>query len=156
MKKKTAKIIALILSLALSLTLASCKGEEQPPSGGTGGTGGDTITLVVVGEAVSEYTVSTEGLTDGASVISVLDYLKGIGALEYAMNGTMLSRVGELTDGEGGKYIFIFTDLEANHDVSQWAKTVDYRGKTLTSSGFGAGDTQVAAGMIIYITLVSF
>ena len=153
MKKKTAKIIALILSLALSLTLASCKGEEQPPSGGTGG---DTLTLVVAGEAVSEYTVSTEGLPDGASVISVLDYLKGIGALEYAMNGTMLSRVGELTDGEGGKYIFIFTDLEANHDVSQWAKTVDYRGKTLTSSGFGAGDTQVAAGMIIYITLVSF
>ena len=154
MKKKTAKIIALILSLALSLTLASCKGEEQPPSGG--GTGGDTLTLVVAGEAVSEYTMSTEGLPDGASVISVLDYLKGIGALEYAMSGTMLSRVGELTDGEGGKYIFIFTDLEANHDVSQWAKTVDYQGKTLTSSGFGAGDTRAAAGMIIYITLVSF
>ena len=154
MKKKMAKILSIFLTLALCFTLFACRKEDNPPE--NEGVGGDTLTLVIEGEVLSEYTVPTASLSDEGGVISVLDYLKSLGALEYSMNGTMLSRVGELTDGEGGKYIFIFTDLEANHDVSQWAKTVEYRGKTLTSSGFGAADTAVSAGMVIYITLVSF
>ena len=151
--KKTVKLIALCLVLTLAFLLVACKSEEPPiPSGD----GGDTLTLVIEGDFITEYTVPLSNFDTSAGVLGLIAYLSETGALSYEMNGTMLSKIGELTDGDGGKYIYVFTTISSETDVSRYAKTVEYNGMTITSAGYGISSLTVAPDAVIYITLVEF
>ena len=152
--KTKKKILAFVLVTALALfALASCiKGESNPA-----GIEGDTITVVVAGEAITEYTVELAKVTGTDGLISVLDYLESIDAIDYELDGTMLSKVGELeNNAAAGKWIYVYTTVENDIDVSQYAITVEYKGQSITSSGVGAQDMTLEKDATIYIGLIVY
>lgn len=147
--KRTNKITALILALALAVfAFVSCGGDGDSEG---------SITLVLGLETPVEYEVDLSKLKVDNGLFSVLDYLVAEEKLTYEKNGTMISSVGELKpDASKGEYIFIFTSVEADFDVSEWGSTVEYKGMTLTSSGVGAGDMTVTDGAVIYIGTIVY
>ncbi len=118
---------------------------------------GGVATLVVAGEEIAEYEVELDGLDLSEGVISLLKSLKSDGVLDYSMSGTMLESVGDVAnDAAANKWIYVYTSVAADADVSQYATTVEYNGQTLTSSGVGASDMHIEDGAVIYIGLISW
>ena len=147
--KRTNKIIALILALVCSVALLAACGGTTDKDG--------KITVVLGLDVPVEYEVDLGELTVDAGLFSVLDYLAAEGKLTYEKNGTMISSVGELKpDAAKGEYIYIYTSVEADFDVSDWGTTMEYKGMTLTSSGVGAGDMTVSDGAVIYIGTIIY
>lgn len=152
--KTKQKILAFAITLALALlALASCgTGGSTPPANE-----GDTLTVVVAGEVTVEYTVQLDKIIGTSGLVSVLDYLEGVGAIDYEIDGTMLTEVGELeNDAARGEWIYVYTSVEDDIDVSQYAMTVEYDGKTLTSAGVGATDMTIEKDAVIYIGLIIY
>ena len=144
--------LLLILSLLL---LSACTAPSTDADNGNS-EGADTVTLVIEGEVLTEYTVDVSKINLSGGVMALINYLEGADALDYEMDGTFITSLGELTNGEGGKYIYLFTSVESDFDVSIYSKTAEYRGMTLTSARVGASDMTLVAGAVIYATLVSF
>ena len=139
--KNTTKILALLLIAVMTLfAFASCKGSAN-----------GTMTLVIGGEEVTEYEVSLDKV-NGDKFIDVLNYLKAEENMPFEMSGTMVTKVGELENDEIKKqWIYIWTSVGADADVTEWASYVEYEGKTLTSSGKNVFEMSVADGAVIYI-----
>ena len=138
------KLLALLLTLALSLfCLASC-GQPEPENG--------TVTLVLGTATPKEYTVELEKLGEGNGLIPLLNYLKENEGLDYSISGTFLDSVGEISnDYANNTYIYIYTSVERDFDVSDYKTTISYEGTELVSSGVGATEMTLADGAIIYI-----
>lgn len=148
MKRKIEGALALILALCL-LALVSCGAGDAAATG--------SVTLVVAGEATTEYAVELDGLDLTKGVIAVLDKLKSEGKLDYSMSGTMLESVGDVrNDAAANEWIYVFTSVSADADVSAYTKTVEYKGQTLTSSGVGVSEMHVENGAVIYIAAVAW
>ena len=85
------------------------------------------------------------------------EYLKDKKGLTYDISGTMINSIGGLeNDYDLGRYIYIFTSVEADFDVTEYKSEVEYDGKTLVSSGVGFNEMTLADGAVIYIGLISF
>lgn len=138
MKKTTSLICVFAIVL---LCLASC----NPP------TSSGTATIVIGTETPSEYTLEFKDgdITDG--LLSALDLLE----IEYVEDGGMLSSVGDLSP-TGSTYIWIYTSVDADKDVTAYATTMEYNGVQLTSTGKGAKTMSIVDGAIIYIGTISF
>ena len=152
--KTKKKILAFVLLCAIALfSFVSCnKGGSIPPA-----MEGDTITVVVAGEVIVEYTVPLNKITGNNGLVSVLDYLEGISAIDYEIDGTMLSKVGELeNDAAEGEWIYVYTTVTDDIDVSQYAMTVEYKGVSITSAGVGAQELSLEKDAIIYIGLIVY
>jgi hypothetical protein len=147
MKKMKKRIFALITLIALfALMMLSC---TQDASG--------TATIVIDGTEPVEYKVKLDDITVDNGLISVLEHLKATKELTFEMSGTMIDKVGGLAnDYTTGTYIFIYTSVEKDFDVSEWATMVSYKGKNLTSSGVGAAEMTVCDGAVIYITTITY
>ncbi len=152
--KTKKKILAFVITVALALfALASCDTGGSTPQVNEG----DTLTVVVAGEVTVEYTVQLDKITGTNGLVSVLDYLESIDAIDYEMDGTMLSKVGELeNDATAGEWIYVYTTVEDDIDVSQYAMTVEYDGKSITSAGVGAADLTIEKDAVIYIGLIVY
>ncbi|MBQ8322175.1 MAG: hypothetical protein IJX92_07405 [Clostridia bacterium] len=154
MKKKINtkfKILALLLALIMMLSLAAC----QMPEGEGDTADAGKMTLVLAGDETVVHEVDLAELDVTNGLVSVLDYLKSEGKLDYAITAGYLDSVGELeNNADTGEYIYIYTSVAEDADVTQWAKTVEYDGKTLTSSGVGAADMHIEADAVIYIGLI--
>lgn len=152
--KKYAKIIAIILVVCtLSIALFACIDDTNDTQG--------KMTLVVLpleGKA-QEFSVDLSKLPSGENsstgLIAVLDYLQDNNKLTYTLKGTMLTKVGDLQEGNG-YYVYIYTDVEEDYDVTQYVSTVTYKDKTYTSSGKGASLMSMKEGCTVIITLYSF
>ena len=73
--------------------------------------------------------------------------------------GISLSRLAGAVAAEGGAGTISAAQigfLEKDFDVSEYATTVDYDGKTLTNSGVGVSQMSVKEGCTILITTISF
>lgn len=144
---KMKKILALLLALCLTVcALASCSviGEGK-------------ATVVVAGAETVEYTVNLGKVEGNKGLVSVLEYLKEKEGLDYAITGTMLDYVGDVkNDYEKGEYVYLYTSVEKDKDVTEWATTIDYKGTTLTSSGVGATDMSLEDGAIIYVGIIKW
>ena len=151
--KNFGKLSALLLALIMAFSLVAC---QMPDNDGDGNiTDKGKMTLVIERSNSVPYEVNLNDVKIENGLISVLDYLKAEGKLDYSMNGTMIDSVGELkNDASKGEYIYIYTSVAEDADVSQWAKTVEYEGKTLVSSGLGATEMHIKADAIIYIGLI--
>ena len=69
----------------------------------------------------------------------------------------MINKVGSLENNdETWEYIYLYTSVAQDVDVSEYATTVEYKGQTLTSSGVGASDMHLEDGAIIYIGTIIF
>ena len=152
--KKYAKIITAILLVSLlALTLFACFDPSNDSEG--------KMTLVILdGENATEYVVDLSKIPSGDSstgLIAVLDYLQSEGKLTYASNdigyGPYLTQVGELKESFAeSKYLYIYTDVEIDFNVSQYTKHITYKGKTYTDSINNAGDMSIKDGCTIIIT----
>ena len=147
MKKFAKSQIAFVLALTLTLvSLVSC------------GLFGDdtvdvdyTVTLVIKGDDTVYTYKATEEKTLDNGLFSLLDALD----IEYSESSGMLYSVGKLAP-EPPEYIYIYTSVAADADVSTYKQEMTYDGKTLTSSGVGAKDMTFEDGAIIYIGTISY
>lgn len=150
--KHAKKLSALLLALILMLSFAAC-GSEQKSAG--------QCTIVVGGQEEKVYSVPLNALSVDKGLISVLDYLKENEGLdvEYteSATGAFLTKVGECEqDEKSGVYVYIYTSVEKDFDVSEYKKTMDYKGTALTSSGVGASQMTVCDGAIVYIGTIKY
>ena len=146
MKRIIYKIAVLLLAISMTLTLFACKNESDEAG---------EMTLVLAGDSVVEYEIDLAKVDIDRGLVSVLEYLKEEKGLEYEISGTYLNKVGKIENNAAnaaeGKYLYIYTSVEADIDVSQYASEVEYEGKTLTSSGVGAAEMHIEDGCVIYI-----
>ncbi len=148
MKRKLYKITAILLLAVMMLSLFACENESDSSG---------KMTLVLAGDSLTTYEVDLGEIEIKKGLVSVFEYLKREKGLEYEISGTYLNKVGELeNDGAAGKYIYIYTSVTSDMDVSQYAMTVEYEGKTLTSSGVGANEMRIEDGCVIYIGYISW
>lgn len=161
MKKITSIILALILVCAL---FTGCAGTETQNTTTTDtqtttAPQVSTMTLVIGTETPVVYTVELDKLGENKNLMAVLDYLKTNEGLDYASDdsgyGAFLTKVGALEQA-GSSYIYLYTSVEKDMDVSQYAVTVEFDGKTLTSSGVGATEMTIEDGCIIYVGTIEF
>ena len=114
-------------------------------------------TLVIATEEKQVYDIPLSKLREGRGLMPAFEYLKAEKGLEYDINGTMINNLGGLeNDYETGRYIYIYTSVEADFDVSEYKKEIEYEGKTLVSSGFGFDKMTLKDGAIIYVGLISW
>jgi hypothetical protein len=144
------RTLALLLALLLvAVAFVGCKQEEKSENG--------FCTVVLEGDPAVEYRVNLDKVTGTNGLLSVLEYLKETEGVSYTENGGMLSEVGSVKeDAAAGKYVYLWTSVEKDFDVSVYASTKTYGQLTLTSSGVGAKDMTVTDGAVIYIGLYSF
>lgn len=145
--KKLTKIIALTLAIVLALTaFTACNGSD--PEG--------EVTLVVAGDVTEVFTVGISEIEGEKNVLSLVMHLKDEGKLDCVVDSSgFFKEIGSVKENaDEGKYVGIWTSVEADFDVSEWATTKEYEGKTLTSSGFGAKDMSLKDGAIIYFSYI--
>lgn len=137
MKKTLSLILACVLTV---LSLASC---IQTYDG--------TVTVVIGTETPSEHKLEfkTEQIENG--LLSVLDLLE----IEYEEVGGFLNSVGELRTTPP-EYVYIYTSVAEDMDVSTWATSMEYKGTTLGSAGVGAKQLHITDGAIIYIGTIVY
>jgi hypothetical protein len=145
------KILSLILSIALFLTslslIVSCTKNDSV----------GTATIVIGTEEEKVYTVPLSELSEGKGLMPAFEYLKANEGLEYDITGTMMNSIGGLeNDYVLGRYIYIYTSVEADFDVSEYRMEMDYNGKTLVSAGVGFDEMTLTDGAIVYIGLISW
>ena len=115
-------------------------------------------TIVLDDEAKTEYRVNLDKVEGNDGLLSVLAYLKTAEGLTYANDATgFLTEVGAVKqDAAAGIYLYIWTSVEADADVSAYATTKDCKGKTLTSSGVGTTDMTMEDGAVILIGTIAW
>ena len=69
--------------------------------------------------------------------------------------GAFITAFGSLTAG-GSSYISLYTSVESDFNVSEWAKEISYKNVKLVSSGVGASGMKLEDGAIYLITLGSY
>lgn len=150
-QKKILLTILLALSLIFSaFTLTACNETEPEDTAGC-------VTLVIAGKEESVYTVSLDGLTIDKGLVSVLDALKAEGKLDYGITDTFLDYVGDVkNDYAKGEYVYIYTSVTKDQDVSEYKQTKSYNGKELVSSGVGATEMTIEDGALIYVTTIKW
>ena len=127
--------------------------------------GGEGVVRIVIESAnlnsdgdiiTAEYEVDSDKV-EGETLVDLMEYLAEKEGVPFEMDGTMISQVGNLTnDFTNGVYIYIYTSVEADKDVSQYAMTKEYDGRTLTSSGVGILDMHYEDGAVIYIGTIKY
>lgn len=146
MKTKIYQIVALITVIVMMLTLSACNNNSDSAG---------EMTLVIAGDSIVKYEVDLDDVEITEGLVSVLKHLNEEEGLEYEISGTYLNKVGEVENNAAnaaeGKYLYIYTSVAEDIDVSQFAETVEYEGKTLTSSGVGATEMHIDDGCVIYI-----
>ncbi len=150
--KRTALIVvALVLFASLLTVFCACD------NGGNKNTEG-SARIIVDGENVIDLTVNLDKIDGSAKLLPVLKSLKEQGklALEYeeSVTGAYLTKIGTLQNS-GNKYIYVFTSLESDKDVSEWATSVEYDGIMLYSSGLGVSEMSLKDGTVIYFNTIT-
>ena len=147
MKNFAKSLILIVLALTLALTtLTSCN-----LLGGKDAESGYTVTLVIKGDDTVYTCKVTEETNLDNGLLSILDALK----IEYTESSGMLFSVGPLSPTPP-EYIYVYTSVARDADVSVYKQEMTYDGKTLTSAGIGAKDMTFEEGAIIYIGTISY
>lgn len=168
MKKRITSLALALLIICSVFSLAACsdnQGEQTTTTTAnssattTAPTKVETMALVIGTETPVSYTVDLDKveITDG--LLSVLKYLKTNEGLEYTSDdtgyGAFLTKVDAL-EQKDNSYIYLYTSVEKDKDVSQHATTIEFDGKTLTSSGVGASDMTIEDGCTIYVGTITY
>ncbi|MBQ2723248.1 MAG: hypothetical protein IJF72_01160 [Clostridia bacterium] len=143
------KSIAIFL-VCLTLLLAGC-GQQTYDDG--------SIIVVIGYDQPTEYTVDLTKVKKDKGFLSVLQYLQEEYNLEIAYTdsgyGAYLTKVGSLEENPlSGAYIYVYTSVQSDFDVSQYAVFVDYKGETLWSSGLGITQMTIEDGCTIYVGVI--
>lgn len=142
MKKFLSVFLFLIIVTIIAFSVVGCTPDKQDSTG--------TMLLVIGEDTPVEYTVDLEKIEITNGLLSVLEYLKTTQKLEYSHQDGFLTSVGNLSQGEG-HFIYVYTTIEKDFDVTQYAETIEYKGAYLTNAGVGAKDLTVEDGCTVYI-----
>ena len=164
MKTKTAKILAILLTIAaIFCCLTSC--------GGNVAASGTAYVVIENGAGAAEpFTVyevdlaRVENKTEGA--LALLEYIASLEGsdLYYSASwgggyGAYVNSIGSLYP-VGTEFIAIYTSNEADFATPDAympvVKTVEYDGATLTASGFGISQMNIKDGTIVLFRLESW
>lgn len=158
MKKKLLTVISVILvAAALSAAIAYFAPKTESEKISEKG----VITLVIASDPQEVYSLDLDKITGNKGLLSVLEYLKETEGLNFVSEesgyGAFITEVGGLSqDNISGVYLYIYTSVEADFDVSGYALTVTCEGKTLTSAGVGANEMTLTDGCVIYIGIIVY
>ena len=157
MKKITSIILALLVICSL-FSMSACSDNNDTT---TTTVKPATMTLVVGTKSPTIYIVELDGLETDKGIMPILEHLKQTKGLRYASNygtyGSYLTKVGDLEQNDELKsYIYLFTSVEKDRDVTEYSRTVKFEGKQLFSAGVGASELTIEDGCIIYIGTVQF
>ena len=114
---------------------------------------------IVLGDtSKTEYEVNLDLVTVDNGLLSVLDYLKAEKGLTYACDASgFLTEVGGVKqDTSAGVYVYLFTSVVKDQDVSKYKTTQTYGDMTLVSAGVGTKDMTIENGAVIYIGTISW
>ena len=147
--------IAWLRAVALALALVICL-AGLCACGGSSDNEGSVTVVVASGGVENEYTVDLADLEITEGALTVLKYLEQTEGIEVVMKdgiyGAYLTKVGIAeADDATGAYVAIYTSVASDFDVSAYAKTIDYKGTSLTTSGLGISSMSVKDGAVIYI-----
>ena len=150
-KSVSARILAVVI--ILSTLLIAVLGCTESKDG--------YATIVVGEETPKEYKVNLDKVDIKEGLMSVLEYLKKEQGLNYAATysatGAYLTEVGGIKeDIENHVYLYIYTSVEKDFDVSEYATTKDYNGRILMNSGVGASSMTIEDGAVIYVGTIKF
>ncbi|MDR0426680.1 MAG: hypothetical protein LBH24_05895 [Clostridiales bacterium] len=149
--KGKSNVVMLLAAVFAALTLfAGCGPEENVSINGS-------MRFVIGTPTPTVYTVDLDkvDITEGA--LSVIKYLHETEGLEYTAQTGFLTRVGDLAqDDAAGVYLYLYTSVPADFDVSVYQETLDYDGQTLTSSGVSVTEMTVEKDCVIYIGTIIF
>lgn len=127
-----------------------------------GSVSGDSMTLVLTDGAdytqVFEVDLNAMSYNENTGLMNVIESLKLQGKLTYTSSDSgYLTQIGELTeDLQSHRSIYIYTSVEKEVDVSEWASTFTYEGKEYTNSGVGASQMTITGGCVIIITYTTW
>lgn len=130
-----------------------------------GSVSGDSMTLVLTDGAdytqVFEVDLNAMSYNEKTGLMNVIESLKLQDKLTYTSAdsgyGSYLTQIGELTeDLQAHRSIYIYTSVEKDVDVSEWAGTFTYEGKEYTNSGVGASQMTITDGCVIIITYTTW
>ena len=157
--KKTKKLLSLILCVFLAFSLMACNtpnNDKDSPD-----TPSASVTLVfedTTDNTPNAYEVKRSELSEGEGIIPLFTYVCEKNGLEFAMREDgVIEKIEHLeNDYSKNSYIYVYTSLDADKDVSAYRSTVNYNGVTLTSAGVGVSDMHLEDGVIIYVGLINF
>lgn len=145
-----AALVAVFAALIMAAAVCFTACESSDPAD----TDGSAYLVIESGEdnMYSVFTLDADGLGNVFDMLDAAD-------VEYTTSGSgdmcMIVSVGGLSP-VGKEYICLYTSVEKDFDVSQYATTLDWCGTTLVSSGFGAASMTVEAGCTVYIGLAVY
>lgn len=147
--KKLVRALTLFLALILFLVGLTACGKVDP-------NGYATVVVATSPDGYEEFSVPLSKVNGENGALGLLDYLKEEGEIDYEAEdgpfGKHLTRVGDVkNDTAAGKYIYIWTSVESDFDVSEYKNTIEHNGKSLTSAGVGICAMSVPDGAVIYI-----
>lgn len=139
--KKVLIPLALVLLLSTGLFLAACGQTEDAEELFNES---DTMTLVVKGDFERE--LKLDGLKKDVTLTELLE----LNDIEFRISDGMLYKVGKL-EPEPPEYIYVYTSVESDFDVTEHATELTYNEVRLVSAGVGANDMSIVPGAIIFI-----
>ena len=154
------RIIALILIVIMSISAFSACGQVVAEG---------TVTVVICDPDTDEMTAYTVGLSKvedkSEGALSIIRYLiseKNLSAdIASGSYGAYINSIGSIVpDTTKNECIEIYTSVKKDFAVpSEWqptVPTVDYNGKTLSSSGLGISSMTVEDGTVILFKVSSY
>ena len=146
MKRKTASLLSLILSVVFALGAASCglfDGDEK------------AIIASVERKEDTMVAIKVEKAEDNAMLIEVMEYLQEENALAFEVSGGMVTSInGKANAADWSASWMLYTSDEEMANTA-WG-TYEYEGQTLGSAIVGAEALPVADGEIYIWSYQSF
>ena len=144
----------MLVAVVTIFAFAACAPNEVVDKGSV------TVVEYVAEGNATEYSVKLSDAEGAKSLIDVLNYLKEKKnvnlVLEDSQYGAFITAFGSLKAEEGTSYISLYTSVESDFGVSEWAKEISYKNVKLVSSGVGASGMKLEDGAIYLITLGSY
>ncbi len=146
----------IMVALTAAVTLFACA-PQVADSG--------TVTVVVESKDGSQrvYVLELgdlENKKEGA--VGVFEALRDSeDQLEYDLSsgpyGKYINSVGSLTpDTLKGEYIAVYTSCERDFDVSEWVKTIDFKGTELSTAGVGISQLTIEHGTVLLFRIENY
>lgn len=121
---------------------------------------GEITIVVATGESPIEFKVDIADVKGENGLFSVLEYLQENERIAFKHTGTdtniYLTEINGFVSGTDGEWIYIYTNVEKDFDVTEYKSEVEYKGQKLTSSGVGASLMTIQNGTLIYIGTIKF
>jgi len=152
-------LVVLVLATCVVIGCAACTQDKTYLD--TKGTAVILVKAAEDGAAPQKYEVNLAKVSGDEGLVSVLDYLKKTKDLAYTMEssefGAFLTQVNSIAqDATKGEYLYVYTTVQEDYDVSAYASNVTVDGITFTNSGVGASTMHIKDGSTIYIGIVKW